>query len=45
MFPPMAYAWYRHIKTADLDAIIAYLRSLQPLPAARKVRVMPRKKG
>ena len=30
--PPMAYAWYRNIDDADMKALIAYLRSLKPLP-------------
>jgi len=32
--PPMAYAWYRNIDDADMKALIAYLRSLPPLPFA-----------
>jgi mono/diheme cytochrome c family protein len=30
MLPPMAYPYYANIKAADLDAIVAYLRSLPP---------------
>ena len=30
MLPPMAYAYYRNIKADDLDAIVAYLRTLPP---------------
>lgn len=30
--PPMAFPWYRGITKADMAAIIAYLRSLPPLP-------------
>ena len=30
--PPMPYAWYANIKDEDMDAIVAYLRSLKPLP-------------
>jgi mono/diheme cytochrome c family protein len=30
--PPMAYDWYRNIDDADMKALIAYLRSLAPLP-------------
>jgi len=30
--PPMAYAWYRNINDDDMQALIAYLRSLKPLP-------------
>jgi mono/diheme cytochrome c family protein len=29
--PPMGYAYYRGIRRADLDAIVAYLRTLKPL--------------
>ncbi len=28
----MAFAWYAGIRDEDLDAIVAYLRSLPPLP-------------
>ena len=31
LMPPMAYAYYRNIAPADLDAIVVYLRSLKPL--------------
>ena len=30
MQPPMAYAWYAGIRDDDLDAIVAYLRTLPP---------------
>jgi mono/diheme cytochrome c family protein len=30
--PPMAFDWYRNIDDADMKALIAYLRSLKPLP-------------
>lgn len=30
MLPPMPYPYYAHIRDEDLDAIIAYLRSLPP---------------
>ncbi len=30
--PPMAYGWYRNIDERDMKALIAYLRSLKPLP-------------
>jgi mono/diheme cytochrome c family protein len=30
--PPMAYDWYRNISESDMKALIAYLRSLKPLP-------------
>jgi mono/diheme cytochrome c family protein len=30
--PPMAFAWYKHISAPDMKALIAYLRSLKPLP-------------
>jgi mono/diheme cytochrome c family protein len=29
--PPMAYAYYKNISNEDLDAIVAYLRSLKPV--------------
>ena len=29
---PMAFAWYAGIRADDLDAIVAYLRTLPPLP-------------
>ncbi len=32
--PPMAFAYYANMTEADLDAIVAYLRSLKPLPDA-----------
>ncbi len=31
MFPPMAYHFYKNIRGADMDALIAYLRSLKPV--------------
>jgi mono/diheme cytochrome c family protein len=33
--PPMAFAYYAKMTEQDLDAIVAYLRSLKPLPSAR----------
>jgi mono/diheme cytochrome c family protein len=30
--PPMAYGWYKNISEGDMKALIAYLRSLKPLP-------------
>ena len=30
MLPPMGFAYYQHISSSDLDAIVAYLRSLPP---------------
>jgi mono/diheme cytochrome c family protein len=32
LMPPMGIAYYRHISDADLKAIIAYLRALEPVP-------------
>jgi hypothetical protein len=29
--PPMAFHYYKGIRAADLDAIVAYLRTLKPL--------------
>lgn len=34
--PPMAFDWYKNINEADMSALIAYLRSLKPLPTAAK---------
>jgi mono/diheme cytochrome c family protein len=34
LHPPMAYALYAKVKGEDLDAIVAYLRSLKALPRA-----------
>ena len=28
--PPMGFAWYAHMSAADLDAIVAYLRTVPP---------------
>ena len=28
----MAFGWYKKINDADMAAIVAYLRSLKPLP-------------
>jgi len=30
--PPMAFGWYKNINDDDMKALIAYLRSLKPLP-------------
>jgi mono/diheme cytochrome c family protein len=30
--PPMAYGWYKNINDGDMKALVAYLRSLKPLP-------------
>lgn len=30
MLPPMAYGYYRNITPEDLDALVAYLRTLPP---------------
>lgn len=35
LMPPMAFHYYANISDADLDAIIAYLRSIPPLPDAK----------
>jgi len=29
--PPMAFAYYAKLKPSDLDALVAYLRTLPPL--------------
>ena len=33
LFPPMGFAYYAKMKPADLDAIVAYLHSLKPIPS------------
>lgn len=33
--PPMGFAYYRNINESDLDAIVAYLRTLAPRPSPR----------
>ncbi len=30
--PPMAFGWYKNINEGDMIALVAYLRSLRPLP-------------
>lgn len=30
--PPMAYGWYKNIRDEDMKPLVAYLRSLKPLP-------------
>lgn len=34
--PPMGYGYYRGIKPADMNAIVAYLRALKPLPVSAR---------
>ena len=29
--PPMGFAFYRNIRASDLDAMVAYLRTLKPM--------------
>jgi (2Fe-2S) ferredoxin len=29
--PPMGYAWYARVSDDDLNAVVAYLRTLPPL--------------
>ena len=36
--PPMAFGWYRNISDGDIRAIIAYLRSLKPVPTGGAVK-------
>jgi hypothetical protein len=31
LMPPMAYGYYKNIAGPDLDAVVAYLRTLKPL--------------
>ncbi len=35
LFPPMGFSFYAKVKDEDLDAIVAYLRSLKPLARAK----------
>lgn len=44
MNPPMPVHYYENIKPEDLDAIVAYLRSLKPVKKLRKMRFIPKKK-
>lgn len=44
MYPPMAYHFYENIRSGDLDAIVAYLRSLKPVKFTRKFRHKGKKK-
>jgi hypothetical protein len=41
LFPPMPIPYYAKIAPADLDAIVAYVRSLPAKPSARKERMVP----
>jgi len=34
LFPPMGFSFYAKVRGEDLDALVAYLRSLKPLPHA-----------
>jgi hypothetical protein len=34
LYPPMPYSLYAKVRGEDLDAVVAYLRSLKPLPRA-----------
>jgi len=35
MLPPMPYSYYVHMTPEDLDAAVAFMRALPPLPDAR----------
>ena len=39
--PPMAFSWYKNINDQDMAAIVAYLRSLKPLPLGGAPSVKP----
>lgn len=41
MYPPMAYHFYKNISAADLDALVAYLRSMKPIHKDRARRYIP----
>ncbi len=32
--PPMAFNWYKNVNAEDMKDVIAYLRSIKPLPFA-----------
>ena len=44
MLPPMPYPYFLNIKRADLDAIVAHIRTFKAQKAVRKVRHVPPKK-
>lgn len=35
LLPPMGFAYYKNLKAEDLDAIVAYLRTLSPKPTPK----------
>ena len=35
LMPPMAFHYYKNISAEDLDALVAYLRTIEPLPDAQ----------
>jgi hypothetical protein len=41
LFPPMPIPYYAKINASDLDAIVAYVRSLPAKPSMRKERMVP----
>ncbi len=41
MFPPMGYHFYKNINDKDMDALIAYLRSLKPVMNKRSFQPLP----
>ena len=44
LLPPMPFPYFANIRGKDLDAIVAYLRTMKPLPAVRKTRLIPARK-
>ncbi|MFQ5912725.1 MAG: c-type cytochrome [Nitrospinota bacterium] len=44
MLPPMPYPYFKNLTREDLDAIVAYVRTIKPNPKLRKVRHVPPKK-
>ena len=41
MYPPMGYHFYKNIRDEDMDALIAYLRSLKPVRKKRPLQHIP----
>jgi len=43
LLPPMPFSYFSKISDDDLNAILAYLRTMKPLPEVRKTRMTPAK--
>jgi mono/diheme cytochrome c family protein len=44
LFPPMAFGYYANMTPSDLDALVAYLRTIPAIGAERKFRFKPKPK-